>query len=193
VAAVLVLAGCVSAPGDAAPPTGSSSSTPTATPTPTPTPTETVVAEDPANPGTWIVDGNGVGPIDIGMDVTLLPTYLPGLTHTECALSDWVRADGLSISPVTGFEHDQVFGVRLRAPSSAVLPDAPRTAAGIGIGSTQAEVESAYPGIALVDDGYLPPNYPVPLDGRFVIILLESGAVIGFTVSDSDQLPGDYC
>lgn len=194
-AAVIALAGCApGTPTASSTPTATESATPTATPTPpTDTPAPTAAPEDPAVLGTWIIDGNGIGPIDIGSDVAALPTYLPGLTHTECSLSEWERADGLRIAPVTGFEHDQIHGVNLVSPGGGVLADSPHTVAGITVGSARSDAEAAYPTVAVIDDGYRLPYLSVPMDGRFVIISFEAGLVDTIAVSAFDAMPGDYC
>jgi hypothetical protein len=196
-ATTIALAGCMPATPSAtespsSTPSASETPTPTPTPSATPTPEPSMATEDPADLGTWIIDGNGIGPIDIGTDIGPF-AYLPGLTHTECALSEWTRADGLVISPVTGFEHDQIHGVNLTSSTAGVLPDSPHTAAGITVGSPQAEAEAAYPAVAVIDDGFRQPYLSAPLDGRFVIISFEGGLVSLISVSSFDKLPGDYC
>ena len=192
-ASVLALSACdPTGPDDPTPsPTSSTpSATLTETPTPTPTPTPEVDVEDPAILGTWIIDGVGIGPIDMGGDPGTLPTYLPGIFDDACDTKIYHRADGLDFVFPVG--NGDVGAIKMSG-GPAVLADAPHTAAGIALGSTSAAIEAAYPGIVFADDGIRTPHYVWPTDGRFVHILMDGDAVSGFFVSTFEQLALDLC
>jgi hypothetical protein len=196
-AALLSLTACgPTAPAETyAAPTGSTPSatpTETSTPTPTPTPTAEAEVEDPAQIGTWIIDGVGIGPLDIGGDPATLPTYLPGVFDDACNTKIFERDDGLAFTMPVGEGSDQIYAIKLSG-GPAALANAPHTAAGVGLGSTSAQVEADYPGIAFEDDGVRTPHYVWPTDGRFVHILLKDGAVSGFFVSAFEKLSLDLC
>ena len=63
-------------PAAAPSPTPTVTPTPTATPTPTPL-TPTASTEDPADPSTWIIRFDGVGPLSLNQPLTALQSRLP--------------------------------------------------------------------------------------------------------------------
>lgn len=143
------LAGC--APATGASPTPSSGASVPATPTPTQTPSQAV--EDPADPGTWIIDETGIGPIDVGGDFAATLSALPsGWTNdpVNCAWSAWWNAPDsrFGMTFVRGTETDTApireVSVFSTVESSGPIP-APTTADGFGIGATRAELLAAYP------------------------------------------------
>lgn len=133
-------------------PTPSADPTDTTTQEPSPTPTSSPTV-DPADPATWTITDEGVGPIEIGGDLaTTLGALADDWTNdTEnCAWTAWwSSADGAyGISMVRGTESDSapIREVSVYTASEApVAVDGPRTADGLGIGATEAEVLAAYP------------------------------------------------
>jgi hypothetical protein len=194
VAISILLAGCGGSPSadDTATPTRTATPTASATPsaTPTPTPTPEPVPNDPADPSTWIIDGNGVGPVAIGAGRDGVGAVLPGWTldpEQTCDNHFYGGPDGMRMT----LPGDPVALIVISAPGA--VPDGPHTARGIGLGSTGDQVAAAYPEVAITDDGMRTPNYAVPDNGRFVLILVPDGVVNGFFVSPYDVLPMDLC
>lgn len=146
--AVAVLAGCSGAPADAgepstAPVAADASTTPTTTPTPTPTPA--AVAADPADPSTWLIDAEGIGPLRLGMPLDEAVALLPGYTVGTCPNPSvrFFRTDDIT-EPSLAIAAADHGGLGL---ISLVDSTGPATAEGIRIGSTASDVTSAYPGL----------------------------------------------
>ena len=139
-----VLTSCASSP--AAP----SESTPTpeavSTPTPTPTPTAPVeAAPDPDDPSTWVVSNDGVGPYRIGMPFADALAVASGF-EDACGYA-YVRPFDPAVwqDDVWIAEQDDDLFVVYTAD-----PDGPRTAEGLGVGSTTADVFAVYPDALVV-------------------------------------------
>lgn len=149
--AVTSLVGCAGASTPAPTPTGGS--TPSETAPITPSPTAESREEDPADPGTWIIDAEGVGPIDVGGDFasTLGGLAAPWTNDTaNCSWSAWWMAadSAYGMSFVRGTESDTApireISVYTAAETPAAVPG-PVTEEGLGVGASKAEVRAAYP------------------------------------------------
>ncbi|MFJ6531680.1 hypothetical protein [Microbacterium sp. NPDC091662] len=149
--AVTSLVGCAGTPEPASTPGGGS--TPSETAPTTSTPTAEPRIEDQADPGTWIIDEAGVGPIPVGGDFASTLTGLAGPWTNDtanCSWSAWwTAADsayGMSFARGTESETAPIreISVYSTAESPAVVPG-PVTEDGLGIGTTKAEVLTAYP------------------------------------------------
>lgn len=154
-----LLAGCV-ATGDAAPTsTPTASSAPSASPTPSVTPTPTAAELDPADPSTWVIDADGIGPLRLGdaRDDALAaaPQFVP-VSGPACADPDveFLGEPGATRQDARitlEFEGDELVAIRLAGV------DGPETTTGIGRGSTVAELKGAY---ALVRTTEVAAGYP---------------------------------
>ena len=143
-AAVLgILAGC--APSTVEVPPGG----PTASPTPTPTePPEA----DPADPATWVISEAGIGPAELGGDFAALLGTLPHTWTNDdvCSWTAWWTAADSSYGVyfVRGTESDTAPVGEVSVYSAAEdlgSVQGPRTAEGLGVGASTAEVLTAYP------------------------------------------------
>ncbi|MFD6055910.1 hypothetical protein [Agromyces sp. NPDC060279] len=148
--AALLLAGCASEPKPTPTPTGSETPTPTATPTPT------VAAPDPADVTTWVISGAGFGPVSRG---AAYPGVAEPLTAFELAPVDegcprlstlspvGDSSDAAALLLIVSEAGDAVEDVWVSGSpdASGALPLAPRTAEGIGLGSSTDELTAAYP------------------------------------------------
>lgn len=136
----LVLTGCATTAGQ-----GTTSSPSIETSAPGSTPTPTAVA-DPTDPGTWVVTDAGMGPLVLGMPFAEATAAVPGL-EDSCGHA-WSRHDSTlwvatwTSAPV--LDEATWYGGDLVAPG-APEQSTPKTAGGLGIGSTVADVLAAYP------------------------------------------------
>lgn len=191
----LLLAACgggATTADDEPTPTKTSEPTASSTPTPTPTPTPEPVANDPADPGTWIIRGDGVGPVYVNTARDGAGAVLPGWAldpEQTCNNHFYGGPEGMRMI----LAGDPIGLVVLSVELPSAVTGSPRTAAGIGFGSTAAEVEAAYPGVPLTDDGVRTPTYVIPDAGRYILILVPDGVVNGFFSTAYEVLPMDLC
>ncbi|RKR75601.1 hypothetical protein [Frondihabitans australicus] len=212
----LALAGCSSgdgtsgtSPSESASPSASASDTvaPVVTPSETPTP-----EIDLASPTTWKVTFAGVGPLDLGASrsgesavmahaytvpnpSTTCPAVFYSPTHggpTLIVSQESKTADTVSVVSVGDGRDASSLSATERAAS-------PATVAGIRVGSTEAAVKAAYPGVTGRTD--LAPNTTVFAvagtgddAGRFIDIGVGTdGLVSTLTVFTSATPPSEYC
>ncbi|MDN3311873.1 hypothetical protein QWJ90_13120 [Microbacterium oryzae] len=158
VAATLVVAavGCATAYQQAAPvddsavaSQASSAPAPSASPTASQTPAAPGRgAEDPWNPATWEIEPHELGPISIGDDFDATVAALPGdwVNDRRCAwVSYWSAPDGAYL-----VSFQRAPGAAGSVTGAAVESLArrsgagPRTADGLGIGASRAEVQAVH-------------------------------------------------
>ena len=162
VAIVIIIV--ISSGGNSAPPppTPTPTMTPTATPTPTPTtsPTPTPTPADPS--AAWVFESGSFGPIALGANGPETAAGL-GWEHTpgdycfelyqgpsgELVPNDprWLVSYG-AFDDGRGIQWIGIAAINV----ATVSPSGPKTAAGIGLGSTEAELLAAYPGAVINRD-----------------------------------------
>jgi hypothetical protein len=193
-------------------------STPTATPTPTSTPTPAPPAPepvptptiDPADPSTWIITFDGLGPISYGstmadataaMDRTDYSVTEP--TETCDIVSRFIPGDDSEIIRITvypSWDSQQtdagidVFGISSDNPDAAMYT--PRTAEGIGLGSSVDDILAAYPGITSGDGRSVGIPYSITDgNGRWLTfaVSFETGLVRFIKLGQSPLIPNGTC
>ena len=190
---VVVLTGCASGPTE--PPSAGTTPPQAETQTATPTPTPTAPVEDPNDPSTWIIDGDGIGPVSIGTPVSDLPALLPGFSDaTQVEHCPWVAVfsrDGypdlvMPLSPdLSTVAAMSVVGY---SQSEGLADTSPRTREGIGLGSTQADVLAAYPD-APEDYLYAWPYYPVPAGSRWIVVSTQGEDALAVSTISIEDVP----
>ncbi|MFJ6654005.1 hypothetical protein ACIQLJ_14535 [Microbacterium sp. NPDC091313] len=97
---------------------------------------------DSSAPSTWIIDSGGMGPLRLGMSLSAAREAVP--ETDECHGISFFWQQGTN-ALVYFQQNDAVRHIE------SWLPDGPRTASGIGVGSSRYEVLSAYPDAAAAD------------------------------------------
>ncbi|HEX5730704.1 hypothetical protein [Microbacterium sp.] len=198
-----LLAGCATASGTAAPtaePTSTAAPsmitpTPTLTASPTPTPTE-----DPADPSTWLITEEGIGPITVNAPFSDGVARLPTAVERDpeiCRHSVWWKdANGDQLVVVRDPSTDDAGPLELVFWADWVEPYAvggPRTAAGIGVGSTVDEVRAAYPEATETTQQSAPDIHYIVVDSMFFYYREPSPVISSVWVTNAEQPPYEIC
>ena len=201
------LAGCVDGTvgAEATSSTRPSLHSPTPTPTPTPIPTPGP-SENPADPSTWLVTFAGIGPLKAGTELSEVAAELSGFEQLaapeeQCSayvykLTSWSRATASG----NATDHEHAVDVNVswmgsaEAPRGADVARSPRTERGIGIGSTIAEVQAAYPDLVQTRPGAVP-TYGITDGTRWILFrdLWAGGTVSTIQVGTADMIGNEVC
>lgn len=187
-------------PTPIATPTETPTPTPAATPTPTPTPT----TADAADPSTWTIGFDGIGPITLGMrmaDVTAAAPTFSDVTYDICRPGqlDLEAPDHLVVSAFDTQDAPGVVGdLDVRSFTSAdgrSTLATPRTDRGIGIGSSAQDLFTAYPGIPKTGTYADITDYYGLSDGAgtWIVFAVLDGTVDRITVGPASTMPSEYC
>jgi hypothetical protein len=194
IAAALALAGCSGGAGaSTTAPTETVTVTPTATPTPTPT------GPDLADPSSWTVDFTGVGPVELGAPILGTASLMTAFTVATQEACPWVTAYAAEGLPSVWLPDPQDTGVVgqivLQAWSgpAAVAASSPKTDAGVGVGSTLAELRAAYPALT-EQQGKYAVFYAVTDDaGHWINFSVMDDVVDAIVVRDEAKIDSEYC
>ncbi len=187
---VLVLAGCAGA-GVQSSPSPSASVSVTATSTPTP---------DLTDPGNWVVGFGSVGPLKVGSTLADAGSALDPFTKQQQTVCPWLiiltsptAFPGVSVWVPVG--DDTIIDQLVVGDGSAgEVPHSPRTAAGIGLGSSVDQIMAAYPD-AVVSPGRNESTVYSVTDGSgfYINMSVRSGAVNSLVTRDTTAIDGEYC
>lgn len=177
---------------------------PTASPEPSPAPAPDPSAYSVDDPGTWVIDYAGIGPFVVGSTLEGIEADLPHPPETCRAGVDTYDFDGLGLTAVSGIDETDpaapVVVVRMLALDPVDAADAadpaaqPRTEAGIGLGSTVAELEAAYQELETVQGVAGSTVYQLAADSRYISFEdFGSGEIQIISVSDSVGVGSEYC
>lgn len=209
-ATVFVLSGCASEPTavpttttTTAPAPTSSMPAPSATPTSTPSPSAPDI--DTQDPSTWLVTQAGIGPLEWGgpFDAALALMPADSVNDTENCVwtSFWSPADASYQFVIARASDDAPDGpvVTIAAISSpgTTQVTGPRTAEGVGIGSSLDDLTAAYPEAVPVDspigDGEGVPRYLQVGDSIFFTYYGGTDVVAGVTVTTAQTPSYEFC
>lgn len=201
----VMLSGCSAEVVDT-PPTQSAapSATPTST-TPEPVePENTATPEiDLANPATWLISADGIGPVLYGGAIADVRPSMSAFTEIP---SEWCgvarfrsEENGLAVLAMLSEDGSTVEGTFVNGwgESPAALADAPRTAEGIGLGSSLSDLLSAYPTISLEHERATePPTLYYAThnaNGSWLVFAVYEDVVRAIAVHNEPWLMSEYC
>lgn len=171
-------------------PTPAATAAPTPTPTPSAVPTTTV--NDPADPSTWVITQDAVGPIVVGQAG-------PAESATPAFVAEPCQGTG-----TTWFTRQGKTGLVTQAPDGVValvgvvgddLASSPRTAAGIGVGSTEDEFLATYPDAVAkdLDNGNYGSTWTVAVGPGHIAFNVPAGGSTVQTIIPGESVPTEYC
>ena len=201
-----LLAGCSSGPAPTPTttprhtPSATASATPAAASTssalPTPTPgTTTTTTNDVADPATWIITEHSVGPVEVGA-----PQPQPGASEMQAFTFDtaecpagthfWESANGTILALLTSSSG----GIGLIVVSGHTHDATPRTAAGIGIGDTVADIRTAYPNaVKEFDTEAYGQVWVAPVGGGTIAFEIPRDSTTIDNIAPGHEMPTEYC
>jgi hypothetical protein len=206
---VLTLAGCTGAAPDR-----DDTSTPGCTDWPdcetgsTASPDETTPRTDgtaAGDPATWVIGFTEVGPLSIGGSIDeargAMTAFADASAPDECPLVvfDGIEDDVPTIwaEPDAGLTTIAQLVVTGSGGSTEFTSGSPRTADGIGVGSTREQLLAAYPGIEQQNDDEPPAFAYYALtdgSGRYIDFAVDGeGRVDSIALHDSPVPPSEYC
>ncbi|MBD3943905.1 hypothetical protein IF188_19620 [Microbacterium sp. NEAU-LLC] len=191
------LTACATSGGSSPTTSGTASASAEQTPTDTPTPSPTIDSDDPS---TWIITEDGMGPIALGDPFPEALALMPEGTRndtTNCAWTAWWNAPDQSYQVFAARASDSaddgpVINVSTDSWSDPAVADGPRTAEGIGVGSTVDEVRAAYPAAIEMPDS-IGPDIVYLKVGRIFFTYRETPVITSITVTTADVPPYEVC
>jgi hypothetical protein len=204
-----VALGLVPQPFAAAPPTSPSptttsegstaplSQTPTPSAVPSTTPSELPAVQDPADPSTWLITFDGIGPLTVGGSLveekpSMLVRY-SDTTDDTCPVAGFSLEGFADVIAQIDTDLDTIHSVS----AISYIPEplkAPVTEAGIGVGSTVEELLTAYPNITETGQFFPTTGYGLSDGaGRWIAFSVMDDLVTVITVGPSDRTPYEFC
>ncbi|PPL15022.1 hypothetical protein GY24_15075 [Microterricola pindariensis] len=213
---VALLSGCAAGPVAEPPRTDGPTAAPTAAlpeetaaPRPTPTGPPTQPEQPPApaidleNPGTWLIGFEGIGPIDRGAQIIDVRPSMGAFSERTmpewCPVAQFDRAGGPTVVATLDEDFATITGMFVGggADPAATNESSPRTAEGIGIGSTLGEMLAAYPTITKSGEygGGTPTLYYALQNpaGVWLVFAVYEEVVGAIFVRDTPRPPSEYC
>lgn len=174
---------------------------PTRTPTPTTTPTP-ASAVDPADTSTWTIGFGGIGPVRLGSALEeerqTLTNYFSEETDPVCAPVhvQLVTLHDLSILLVAGRTEPTLTAAVIVTTdwwAESDVSGTPTTSAGIGLGASEQQLMTTYPGITKTGAYNDTTTYYGLTDGRgaWIVFRVVEGKVNSIQVAHESNIPSE--
>jgi hypothetical protein len=156
--------------------------------------------QDPADPATWIIGFDGVGPIKLGTPYRSQHDIVPAFTDVTDSICVDVQSvlrspSGLwfysaAAADGSGRTATIEFG-NLGSPGQDQRDASPKTPEGIGVSSTRAELMAAYPGIERTGGYSDKADYYGMTDGQgaWIVFGVMHDAVFNIQIGNDSLLP----
>ena len=198
VALCAALTGCsaVGAEGQPRSHSPSPSAAPSASPTPSPTPEAS--PQDPDDPGTWMVDGGGIGPLRLGTAFdAAAPAAGPYAAEAiECSnpAVNSLLADGFApLTVVTGEDDSDVVLLQVTNWDASADAASPATAEGVELGMGVEELLAAYPGLQSNGVSNNSTTYSVEDGDGWIVFWTLNDQIVLMASSAQPILPSELC
>lgn len=192
----LAMGACTAQRADEALPAASATAPSPSTEPTTPTATD---ASDPQDPGSWVVAEDSVGPVTLGDALPDAAGSMPEGTSIDderCDWSAWWTSQEPVYSVAVARPGDADAGIDLIAATTLRgTPGSfgPRTAEGIGIGSTRDDVMAAYPS-AMQMDATIGGGQHLKVGDTLFFTFEEGSSTVGaVTVTTRPEPPYEIC
>ncbi|MFB2580744.1 hypothetical protein ACEXQD_05805 [Herbiconiux sp. P15] len=176
-------------------PTPSPSASPTSEPDPEPDP----AAYSADDPGTWVIDYAGIGPLVVGSTLSEVQESLQIEPETCRAGVDTYVFGALGFTAVSGIDESDpaapIAVVRMLTTGEGDPTEAqPLTEAGIGIGDTVADLQATYQELTAEQGMGGSTYYQLAADGRTINFEdMGTGVIQIISVSSSVGVASEYC
>jgi hypothetical protein len=194
------------APASAPTPTTTVAPSPTPSPTPLPTtaptatPTQAPAADDPADPSTWRIDVDRIGPVAPGRPLADIKAQLSAFTdETEPICLPFSLYLGLPDRTTLRIIDDNGDGaagtIELLGHPHNDVSLSPKTAEGIGLGSTADALFATYPGLVKTGEyNEIAAQYTLTRsDGGWIVFNVIEGEVQGIQIGAEKAIPPERC
>lgn len=159
-------------------------------------PQPSAVPVETSDPATWTIDFDSVGPIELGEAVTSARGDMSAWVAEPvdvCTWTNWFSRPEISLVFILTEDESAIdlIDISNRGQDARV---GPKTAEGIGLGSTLDELTAAYPDVQRTGDygpDYL--YYAITDGSNWIVFAVEPTGISRIAVGPYDQLASEYC
>ena len=155
---------------------------------------------DVDDPSTWTIDFTTLGPLTRGTPASESASSMTAFTTVVQEGCTWVtgfdKPEFPSVWLVATQESDVSNEIVLQrwGGAASVAPNSPRTLKGIGIGSTDKELTTAYPTVTVIEGTYGPHYSLADGTGNYLNFdVTDEGLIDTIVLATTPELASEYC